>query len=82
VPFSEATVELLKADGEQVVASTHPDSQGKFEFAGIAVGEYVLRAKYKGYYDTVSTKFQITSEDVAEVVMPMGGPDDKFEVCM
>lgn len=81
IPFSQATVELLKADTKQLVASTHADVHGKFEFTGIAIGEYVLRAKYKGYYDALSVKFQINRQDVTEVVVPMAAPGETT-VCM
>lgn len=81
VPFSEATIEVLKVGSDQVVASTHPDVHGKFEFTGLEVGEYILRAKYKGYHDERSMKFQITREDVTEVTMQMI-PEGQVIVCM
>lgn len=81
VPFSRATVELLSAGTNHVVASTHPDVHGRFKFTGIAVGEYVLRAKYKGYYDALSVKFEINRQDVTDVAMPMVAPGETA-VCM
>jgi hypothetical protein len=81
VPFSQATVELLKAESDQVVASTHPNIHGEFEFSGLAIGEYLLRVRYKGYADALSAKFQITSEDVTTVMVPMQ-PQGEITVCM
>jgi hypothetical protein len=80
VPFSQATVELLKVDGNQVVASTHPNIHGEFEFTGLQIGAYVLRARYKGYADALSAKFQITSEDVTTVMVPMQ-PQGEITIC-
>lgn len=81
IPFSQATIELLKFNSSKVVATTHPDARGNFEFNGITNGEYILRAKYQGYYDNVSVKFQVTSEDVSEVTMHMQ-PLGEITVCM
>jgi len=81
VPLPEATIDVLRVGSDQVVASTHPDFHGKFEFTGLATGEYVLRAKYKGYDDERSVKFQITSEDVTEITMQMM-PQGELIVCM
>lgn len=81
VPLSEATIDVLRVGSDQVVASTHPDLHGKFEFTGLATGEYVLRAKYKGYDDERSVRFQITGEDVTEITMQMM-PQGELIVCM
>jgi hypothetical protein len=81
VPLSEATIDVLRVGSDQVVASTHPDFRGKFEFTGLATGEYVLRAKYKGYDDERSVKFQITREDVTEITMQMMSHGELI-VCM
>jgi hypothetical protein len=80
VPYSQATIEVLKDGSDQAVMSTHPDAHGKFEFTGLAIGKYVLRAKYQGYYDEQSVKFQITREDVTEVTMRMM-PQGEVTVC-
>lgn len=81
VPLSEATIEVLEVGSDRVVASTHPDARGRFEFTGLATGKYVLRAKYKGYYDQRSTKFHVTREDVTAVTMSMV-PQSEVAVCM
>jgi hypothetical protein len=80
VPYSQATIEVLKDGSDQVVTSAHPDAHGKFEFTGLAIGKYVLRAKYQGYYDEQSVKFQITREDVTEVTIWMM-PQGEVTVC-
>lgn len=80
-PLSEATIDVLRVGSDQVVASTHPDALGRFEFTGLATGEYVLRAKYKGYDDERSVKFQITREDVTEITMQMMSQGELI-VCM
>jgi hypothetical protein len=81
VPFSDATIELLIADSKQIVTLTHPDDHGRFQFPKVAIGEYVLRAKYKGYDDVCSLKFQINSEDVTEVTLSMH-PHGHVDYCM
>lgn len=81
VPFSQATVEVLKPGGDQVIASAHPDDQGKFEFTGLEVGEYVLKARYKGCQDGLTETFQITKEDVADVTIPLVALG-RVDVCM
>ena len=80
-PYSEATIDVVKPDSGQVVASTHPDAHGRFQFIGLSPGEYVLRAKFAGYSDAQSVKFQILREDVVEIKMPMT-PNDEVTVCM
>jgi hypothetical protein len=81
VPFTQATIQLLIASSKQVVTSTHPDDHGRFQFPKIAIGEYVLRAKYEGYDDVFSVKFQINSEDVTEVTLSML-PHGEVNFCM
>jgi len=80
-PYSEATIDVLKSDSGQAVASTHADAHGKFQFSGLSPGEYVLRAKFAGYGDAQSVKFQIMREDVVEITMPMT-PNDEVTLCM
>lgn len=80
IPFSEAIIEVLKAENDLVVVSTHPDDRGKFEFARLAVGEYRIRAKCKGYFDESSVKFEITREDVTKVTIQLI-PQDNSIVC-
>jgi uncharacterized surface anchored protein len=75
-PFSDATVEILKADSDQVVASMHPDVHGKFQFKGLAIGQYLVRVAYAGYHDSTSVRLEINSEDVTKVMIsmvPLGG---------
>jgi Carboxypeptidase regulatory-like domain len=79
-PFSKATVELFKVGSDRVVASMHPDGHGKFRFSGLALGNYTLKVSYAGYYDEHSVKFQITEEDVTEVVIPMA-PRGEVTIC-
>jgi carboxypeptidase family protein len=79
-PFSKATVEIFKVGGDQVVASTHPDDHGKFRFSSLAVGDYTLKVTYVGYNDEHSVKFQITKEDVTEVMISML-PKGEVTVC-
>ena len=81
IPFSDATVDVLKIGSDEVVASKHPDIHGKFAFTGLPPGEYTLRAKYKGYYDRRSVKFQVTAEDVTQVTMQMI-PQGEVILCM
>ena|ERR1700723_1226653 len=80
-PYSHATIDVLKAGSYEVVASTHPDASGKFQFTGLTPGEYVLKAKFAGYNDTKSVKFRIMREDVVKVIVPMA-PNDEVTVCM
>ena len=79
--ISDATVDVLKIGSDEVVASKHPDIHGKFAFTGLPPGEYTLRAKYKGYYDRRSVKFQVTAEDVTQVTMQMI-PQGEVILCM
>jgi uncharacterized surface anchored protein len=75
-PFSDATVEILRADSDQVVASMHPDVHGRFQYKGLAIGQYLVRVAYAGYHDSTSVRFEINSEDVTKVVIsvvPLGG---------
>jgi len=75
-PFSDATVEISRADSDQVVASMHPDVHGRFQYKGLAIGQYLVRVAYAGYHDSTSVRFEINSEDVTKVVIsvvPLGG---------
>jgi Carboxypeptidase regulatory-like domain len=68
-PFSSATVEILRASSNQVVASVHPDDYGRFQFSGLEMGEYSLRVSYGGYHEVRSENFQINAEDVTKVTV-------------
>jgi Carboxypeptidase regulatory-like domain len=70
-PYSQATIELLKAGSDEIVASTHPDTIGNFQFTRLTVGEYVLKAKLAGYYERKSVKFRVMREELVKAMMTM-----------
>jgi len=71
VRFPDAVIEVYRIGSKDVVASKHPDLHGKFEFSGLALGEYFLKVSYTGYFDAFSVKFQVTREGVADVTIPI-----------
>ncbi|HNF99275.1 MAG TPA: carboxypeptidase-like regulatory domain-containing protein, partial [Pseudomonadota bacterium] len=64
-PVASADVRLYDRRG-RLLRSTTTDAQGQFSFAGVAFGEYEVRAKAEGRAET-KQRVQPSSAEAAEV---------------
>jgi hypothetical protein len=71
--ISNARLTLLKGGAEFAIVET--DANGKFDFKGVAAGDYVLRASMRGYVEVQSTikivKPAETCRQTLEVMLPV-----------
>ncbi|MDD2961147.1 MAG: outer membrane beta-barrel protein [Muribaculaceae bacterium] len=60
-PLGQSTVKLLNARDSAFVKGTSSDLEGKFSFADVNVGRYLVQVSYIGY-DTYNKRVRITAE--------------------
>lgn len=75
-----AQVVLMKAKSDEVMASTTSNSHGEFVLNDIEPGEYVLRARQKGYHEAASRPFWVTRKNVTRVSLVLFEEGTQF-VC-
>jgi len=70
-PLANATVFLIHGTLEQAVAAptetTHTDSKGHYQFAGLRAGTYTVRAEMIGYDDASAGPGNIASKETTQI---------------
>jgi hypothetical protein len=72
VLFPRVSVILSRPGKSKPLAIVHPDTRGRFQFANVKPGRYVLKASLRGYRDSQSVPLKVTDTYLTHVNLSLG----------